>query len=957
MSVKKFKFVSPGVFLSEVDNSQLPDTHPVVGPLVIGRTQFGPALKPVTVQSFSEFVETFGNPIGGQAGGDVWRTGNRQGPTYGVFAAQAYLRAGVGPVTMVRLLGKGNPNNTDTNDDPSQKGQAGWATTGDIAGGDGGSYALVLVASGTAPIATAQNAYVAAIWYMEDGQIELSGALAGLGPTTTTGTYGLFEPDSNGEFVAQIKSGTSDTIVHKTAFNLNSSSRKFIRQVFNTNPQLVNSDVVDTSSLKNGEQYYWLGETFEDNILKQQDDGNIDATNRFAMIVALGVPGGDPVRSDMREDYASATTGWFFSQDVSTNASSYSTNNMTNLFQIIARDAGENAQTTLKISIENLKASTSLDNQYGSFDLVVRRATDSDNVVRWVERFTNLNLNPASEQYIGLVIGDKYLEYDETQQRLREYGQYNNNSKYIRVNIAEDVDNGQTNPVFLPFGVIGPQIPATVTMEQSGTAVTVADSKTSMIVSSSLGANERSSTTYGYDGGVYVSHTASIQWPQVTVRISGSDGALANTKDAYFGAQSATRVSSNGSISYDRGWGDLLRAFPAGMVGTLTPAWKVSLDDLVTGSNNAYWQSGSRAAGTSATAVGGTYESILDAGYDNFTSPLYGGFDGLNIKEIEPFRNSAMTTGGTPDTEFNNYAVNTIQQALHSVSDPEAVEFNLLAVPGITNTKLTQQMIDVCEDRADALAVIDLSDVYTPFTENTESFKDRITVPNTTVATLRTRGLNSSYACTYYPWVQIRDTINSRLLWAPPSVIALGVMAGSEAASKLWFAPAGFNRGGLTEGSAGIPVTGVTYKLTSKERDTLYTANVNPIASFPSEGIVVFGQKTLQVTRSALDRINVRRLMIYIKKEVSRISSGLLFDQNVSVTWNRFLNQVNPFLNSIQSDLGLTEFRVILDETTTTPDLVDQNIMYAKIFLKPARSIEFIAVDFVITRSGASFDD
>lgn len=951
MSVKKFKFVSPGVFLSEVDNSQLPATQPVVGPLVIGRTQFGPALKPVTVQSFSEFVETFGNPVGGQAGGDVWREGNRQGPTYGVFAAQAYLRAGVGPVTMVRLLGKANPDNTDTSDDPSQKGQAGWATTGDIAGGDGGAYALVLVASGTD--ATTQNAYVAAIWYMEDGQIELSGALAGLGPTTTTGTYGLFEPDSNGEFVAQIKSGTSDTIVHKTAFNLNSSSRKFIRQVFNTNAQLVNSDVVDTSSLKNGEQYYWLGETFEDNILKQQDDGNIDATNRFAMIVALGVPSGVPVRSDMRENYSSAETGWFFSQDVTTNASSYNAANMTRLFRIIARDAGENSQNTLKISIENIKASTSLDNQYGSFDLVVRRASDSDNVVKWVERFTNLNLNPASEKYIGLVIGDKYMEYDETQQRLREYGQYDNNSKYIRVDISEDVDNGQTNPVFLPFGVVGPDIPATVTMEQSGTAVTVADSKTSFIVSSSLAANERSSTTYGFDGGVYTSYTASIQWPQVTVRISGSDGSLTNTKDAYFGAQSATRVSSNGSISYDRGWGDLLRAFPAGMAGTLTPSWRVSLDDVVTGSNNAYWQAGSRAAGNSATAVGGTYESILEAGYDNLTSPLYGGFDGLNIKEIEPFRNSAMDG----DNEFNNYAINTIQQALNSVSDPEAIEFNLLAAPGITNTKLTRQMIDVCEDRADALAVIDLSDVYTPFTENTQSFKDRITPPNTTVATLRTRGLDSSYGCTYYPWVQIRDTINSRLLWAPPSVIALGVMAGSEAASKLWFAPAGFNRGGLTEGSAGIPVTGVTYKLTSKERDTLYTANVNPIASFPSEGIVVFGQKTLQITPSALDRINVRRLMIYIKKEVSRISSGLLFDQNVSVTWNRFLNQVNPFLNSIQSDLGLTEFRVILDETTTTPDLVDQNILYAKIFLKPARSIEFIAVDFVVTRSGASFDD
>ena len=266
-------------------------------------------------------------------------------------------------------------------------------------------------------------------------------------------------------------------------------------------------------------------------------------------------------------------------------------------------------------------------------------------------------------------------------------------------------------------------------------------------------------------------------------------------------------------------------------------------------------------------------------------------------------------------------------------------------------------MIDVCEDRGDALAVLDLPDVYKPFTENTDSFKNRISTPSDTITALTPRQISTSYACTYYPWVQVRDPQVNRLLWVPPSVIALGVMANSEAKSEVWFAPAGFNRGGLTEGSAGIPVTGLTYKLTSKDRDSLYEANINPIASFPSEGIVVFGQKTMQVQPSALDRINVRRLMIFLKKRISVIASTLLFDQNVQVTWDRFLAQVNPFLSSVQSRLGLSEFRVILDDTTTTPDLVDQNIMYAKIFLKPARSIEFIAVDFVITRSGASFDD
>jgi len=195
------------------------------------------------------------------------------------------------------------------------------------------------------------------------------------------------------------------------------------------------------------------------------------------------------------------------------------------------------------------------------------------------------------------------------------------------------------------------------------------------------------------------------------------------------------------------------------------------------------------------------------------------------------------------------------------------------------------------------------------------------------------------------------------LLWVPPSVVALGTFASAEASSEIWFAPAGFNRGGLSEGSAGLPVVAVTERLTSQDRDELYDANINPIASFPNEGIVIFGQKTLQTTPSALDRINVRRMMIFVKKQISAVANGILFDQNTQVTWNRFIAAAEPILRSVQNRLGISEYRLILDDTTTTPDLVDQNIVYAKVFVKPAKAIEYIAVDFVITDSGAAFGD
>ena len=182
-------------------------------------------------------------------------------------------------------------------------------------------------------------------------------------------------------------------------------------------------------------------------------------------------------------------------------------------------------------------------------------------------------------------------------------------------------------------------------------------------------------------------------------------------------------------------------------------------------------------------------------------------------------------------------------------------------------------------------------------------------------------------------------------------------MCAASANRPVWFAPAGFQRGGLSQGAGGVPVLSVETKLTSRNRDDLYDININPIASFPSEGLVVFGQKTLQSTQSALDRINVRRLLIFTKKGISQIASTTLFQPNVRDTWNGFKTRAENFLSDVKVRFGVDDFKVLLDETTTTPDLVDRNIMYAKIFIKPTRAIEFIAIDFVITKSGASFED
>ena len=446
-------------------------------------------------------------------------------------------------------------------------------------------------------------------------------------------------------------------------------------------------------------------------------------------------------------------------------------------------------------------------------------------------------------------------------------------------------------------------------------------------------------------------------FPSHELRSSGSQDGLADQTDAFWGVWTGRTKASN---KFNRDFADLNRNKSSDLssqytTGTYTEYQFIfSLDEVISGSANGLltWASGSRHEGDAISAQSGaTYKSVIDKGVDRFTMPMYGGSDGLDITEKDPFRNTLLQG----KTETNNYAYNSVKEAIDIVRDPEFVPYNLVSVPGITNEELTTHLINTAESRADALAVIDLKGDFQPSHEGSSG--KTYPVISTTISNLKDRQINSSYGCAYYPFVQVRDTLEGQLVYMPASVAGIGAMSYTDRIRAPWFAPAGFNRGGLSSGIAGLPVVNVTQKLTSQDRDLLYDANINPIASFPNEGIVIFGQKTLQVTRSALDRINVRRLMIFIKRGISNIAAGILFEPNVRATWARFIGQANPFLADVQARFGLDEYKLVLDETTTTPDLIDRNILYAKVYLKPTRAIEFVAVDFIISNTGASFED
>ncbi len=967
MSAKKFKFVSPGVFLSEIDNSQLPKAPGGIGPAIIGRTRRGPGLKPVKVSSFQEFVEIFGEPVPGNEGEDPWRDGNGLLATaYAPLAAQAYLKANINsPVTVIRLLGV-------QGDDASDNGQAGWEATN--------AFGLFVAPSASNGI----TGSLVGIVYTDNASFQIG--VTGLDLTGSTQTNranstgtSMAHPVSisNNQFTISMTNG-SNTLDKKVSFRKGS---KYIREELNTNPVLLNSLISEPPAATLAQDYF-LGETFEEEYEKVQREATAASAGLLVWVMKL-TEGLDDFKSASHQ-LSEAKSGWVFPQ-YNGAAASYDPTQLERLFRFCALQEGEEGNQ-ISIKIENIKiADPGEPDKFGRFDVTVCKTQGGK--VYPVESFSNLNLNPNSSDFVARKIGDQYLVWDSTQKRNKVYGDFINRSSFIRVEMANQVgETGPSNPASVPFGFLGPIVPGD-------------------IIDSSLASNR----TAKFDGaGNWVTGSVnfipgtgstralvSLRWPTSPHVITSSLGTELSPKYALGGLVYNTSVGdANGNINFaspNSGMKDHLRRY--GTYGTLVAdqidgiaggtnkhSYIFSLDEVVvTGSSQLtsdpagftptvlMFKSGSHRAVNSAhgraltstntnAGVQLSASAILSI-VDGFTMPMAGGFDGVNILEADPFN---MRVVGSDATTRNSYAFASIDRAIELIRDPEVLEMNLAALPGITNTSLTQKLVQVCEARADALAIIDLPDVYVPPSQKIcTSFQQRVnnTTPAKSARALKARQLNSSYGATYYPWVKVRDTINSRNVWAPPSVIALGVMAYTEQRNDVWFAPAGFNRGGLNEGNAGLPVLQVSEQLLSSQRDTLYEANINPIASFVSEGLVVFGQKTLQMTPSALDRINVRRLLIFVKKEISRIANTLLFDNNVPATWNRFTSQVVPFLESVQTRLGLTDFKVILDRTTTTPDLVDRNVLYAKIFLKPARSIEFIAVDFVITRTGASFDD
>ena len=579
-------------------------------------------------------------------------------------------------------------------------------------------------------------------------------------------------------------------------------------------------------------------------------------------------------------EYSNASTPWIRSQTIG--GAKY------DLFKVHTLADGTNSNRDVKISIQGIKYRT-IEGQYGTFSLLVRKASDTDTKSEILEQYDNLTLDPNSSDYIGRRIGNSVSTYDAVSEESLYIGDFPNMSQFVRVELSEDVSSGTVPETTLPYGFSALTAPVKI---EGNEAVVRAQVVTTAWTSASVAS--------GYK-------TAAVRDAR---KFYGFDYTETNHTNQSFLSPLPVGAATVGYVATS---------------GSNTNSTEFSMEDVAV----------QEVAGTNLDITNSAHIT-----YRKFTVPLQGGFDGF-----EPNRDRKMgadivstNTQGFDVSDSQAEGARAFKKALDSIKNPEAYDINLLVIPGVNHEQhpyITQYAIDICEDRQDTFFIMDLA-----------SYGASIASATATAALLDT-----SYAAGWYPWVRVLNTNTNKFIWAPPSAVLPETFAYNDNVSAEWFAPAGLNRGGI----AGAQ--GVKTRLNRTNRDELYENKVNPIAQFPGQGIVAFGQKTLQTRSSALDRINVRRLLIALKKYIASSSRYLLFEQNTEATRNRFLNLVNPYLSSVQERQGLFAFRVVMDESNNTPDVIDRNQLVGQIYLQPTRTAEFIVLDFNILPTGATFPE
>ena len=663
-----------------------------------------------------------------------------------------------------------------------------------------------------------------------------------------------------------------------------------------------------------------------------------------------------------------------------------------NLFKVHCLDDGTYPTDKLKISVENVQKSNNSDVKFGKFDLVVREFGDDDRNVRVLESFRGLSIDPGSDRYFARVIGDMNTYYDFDQragsQKLVVDGKFPNASNYIRVEVPIAVDSGDIDQTALPVGYRGPFHLVTSGTNAAGTSLlssTGSFSAANITYLSSSLIGDRAITapipfrrTVAVGTGIGKRTDAQLYWgaqfePLDSLTEPNKNNAPILQKSPI---QGYTKYFSHFFVSDRNPWvGDNAGTADDGGVVldsdvfnknkfTLENVQVVTATSTTDVVDSKEWQASiyrRDGVASSLTKADGTAQvgRFLDVTKDfgdlaskqmfKFSFFVQGGFDGVNVfNEDRSKMLDVAIKREIGDTNQGGTSGNTCaayRKAVDILKEKSDAEIQLLAIPGIRQPQVTDWATDAIEDRFDALYLMDIQEKDAEDNFITGSGVS----PNVTYTTSRfkSRSIDSSFAAAYFPDVIVTDPTTNTNVQVPPTVAVLGAFGLNDAVAHPWFAPAGFARGALQ-------AVDVTVKTNRSNLDVLYDARINPITSFPGQGgPTIFGQKTLQAAESALDRINVRRLLIEIRRQVRTVANRFIFEPNRETTLARFSGAVNPILNRIQQQQGLDRYKVQIDTTTTTQADIENNTVRGKIFLQPTRSLEFISLDFVVSNAGA----
>ena len=612
-------------------------------------------------------------------------------------------------------------------------------------------------------------------------------------------------------------------------------------------------------------------------------------------------------------------------------------NTVYQLFRYITISDGDAANREIKVSFANM----SFDNQ--TFDVLVRDFNDTDANPVVLEKYTNCSMDPSQNNYIAKKIGSQDGQYAIVSKRIM-----------IEVNPDAPVDS-------MPCGFEGYLVRAYDSSLVKPELIPIY--KTKYFLPGETIYNPPFGTTAGADNAV-LSNGENIR--RAYLGFSDTVG-WDNDFFAYKGKQ-----TPSGFTCYEQtytNWTKLTKGFHMDSGATVVtipsvystsgmPAFEVGVASFQSDpidSNDPYYRTFSR----------------------KFTVLAYGGFDGWDVYrenrtntdnyqlgkaqylygavEACPSYPSATGWGAFRQivvedntSDYGNTDFYAYKLGIQTFQNPTVININVLATPGIDSTnnyQLVKAAIDMVEiDRADSIYVMTTPDfdLYQPSTS-----LDNLIYPQDAVDDLATEDIDSNYTVTYYPWVLTRDTVTNTQIYIPPTAEVCRNLALTDNISFPWFATAGYTRGLVNAVRA-------RKRLTQLDRDTLYQGRINPIATFNDVGTVIWGNKTLQLRESPLDRINVRRLLLQARKLISAVAIRLLFEQNDAVVRQQFLDSVNPILDAIRRDRGITDFRVTV---SSTPEELDSNQMSGRIFLKPTKALEFIDIEFVITPQGASFEN